>query len=95
MPYKHLVLTSHALRRMIERNISLADVHQALERGEVIADYPDDLPFPSSVVSGTASGRGLHVVFADDAERQTTVIITTYIPDTEIWDNDFRSRQRP
>ena len=36
-----------AIRRMFERGITEEDVAHVLSTGEVIEEYPDDLPYPS------------------------------------------------
>ncbi|MBI2798844.1 MAG: DUF4258 domain-containing protein [Gammaproteobacteria bacterium] len=37
----------NAIKRMFERGIVEADVSAAINRGEVIQDYPDDVPYSS------------------------------------------------
>lgn len=44
---------------------------------------------------GTGAGRVLHVVAADDEERDETIVITTYEPDPHEWEADFKTRRRP
>jgi hypothetical protein len=46
---------------MFSRGISEADVRDVVENGEVIEQYPDDLPYPSRLMLGIAQGRALHV----------------------------------
>jgi hypothetical protein len=60
----------HALRRMIERGISRAEVIGAQKYKKVIEDYPDDTPYPSCLVLGFIEQRPLHVVVAYDATEQ-------------------------
>lgn len=51
----------HALRRVVERNISAAEIQKAGAAAEVIEDYPDDKYSPSALLLGfAASGRPLH-----------------------------------
>lgn len=68
-------------------------VREALTGGERIEEYPDDTPLPSYLILGT-SGRILHVVAADDPDRNETIVITTYEPDPAEWAADFRTRRR-
>ncbi len=42
----------------------------------------------------TGAGRVLHAVAADDAERDETIVITTYEPDPDEWGQDYRTRKR-
>ena len=37
----------HAVQRMARRKISVSDVSQVIQSGEVIEDYPEDTPYPS------------------------------------------------
>ena len=58
-------MTMHALKRLDERAIGLAEVEAVLLEGEVVEQYPDDRPFPSALLSSsTSSGRTLFVVCA-------------------------------
>jgi hypothetical protein len=50
--YSRLVFRVHAVERMAERGISDTDVRRLLETGEVIAEYPGDLPYRSRLVLG-------------------------------------------
>jgi hypothetical protein len=88
-----LVFTTHALRRMLKHGIHSDQVREVLTGGQRIEDYPDDSPLPSHLIVGT-SGRVLHVVAADDAARDETIVITTYEPDPAEWEADFRTRRR-
>ena len=51
-----LVFRVHAIRRMFERKISVADIRQVLGAGEVIEAYPDDKPYPSRLLLGWIGG---------------------------------------
>jgi hypothetical protein len=93
MPFS-LSYTGHAIKRMFERSISDNDVLGVLTSGETIEEYPDDVPIPSRLVIGWINRRCLHVVVADDADAQITVVVTVYEPDSQRWDPpDFRQRR--
>ena len=99
MPYAHLLYSTHASRRMYERALYPSDVNLVLRTGEVIETYPDDLPLPSYLMLGwiepaTGQREPVHVVAADDAETQTTHVITVYRPDLERWEADYKTRRR-
>ena len=69
-------------------------VYEAILSGEIIEDYPDDVPYPSCLVFGrTRDGRPVHVVCAHVPE-DTAIIITVYEPDPDRW-TDFRRRILP
>lgn len=83
----------HATDASILRNISVAEIREALLDGEIIEDYPFDKYGPSCLVLGrTTSGKILHVQ-CSHASRRFVKIVTTYEPDTDRW-IDSRTRRR-
>ena len=88
-----LDIRQHAAQRMLERNISVADVLIALNSGATIEDYPDDTPFPSRLTLGWVDERPVHVVWATAADTDRVVIITVHEPNPEEWDNTFSRRR--
>jgi hypothetical protein len=85
----------HALKRMVERGITRADVLSVVQGGEVIEDYPSDTPYPSALVLGFVGDRPLHVVVAFDRTRAYAHVVTVYEPDTDRFEPDLRTRRRP
>lgn len=84
--------TMHVLKRLILRNISQDEVIEAIQRGKVIEQYPEDYPFPSCLILGiTVAGKYLHVVCGRGNEE--VWIITAYYPDPEEWENNFETRR--
>ena len=90
-----LVFRVPAVERMAERGISASDVRHVLDSGEVIADYPGDVPYPSRLVLAWLGARPVHVVAADNHDDQITIVITVYEPDPALWESDFRTRRNP
>jgi len=88
------VFRAHALRRMLERQISADDVRWVLETGVTIAEYPGDRPIPSRLVLGWVQDRPLHVVASDQVDSEITVVITAYQPDPDAWYRGFRWRRK-
>lgn len=84
----------HALERMLERGVSRRDVFQVLLSGEQIEDYPNDDPFPSALFLGWKENEPLHIVVALDSVNQRGYIITTYRPDLEHFEPDFKTRRK-
>jgi hypothetical protein len=78
---------------MFERRISVDDVRQVLEAGDVIEDYPEDVPYPSRLMLGRVRNRPIHVVAADNQMNQEVIVITAYEPDRTQWQPDFRRRK--
>ena len=93
MPSGKLVFRVHAIRRMFERGITIADVRNVLDNGEVIEDYPNDFPYPSRLVLGWRGIRPIHIVAADNLSAGETIIVTVYEPDPQQWDSDFKRRK--
>lgn len=89
------VYRQHAIKRMFERGITETDVQTALATGQVIEDYPTDYPLPSCLWLGHIDARPVHVVFADNKERDERIIITVYEPDPAQWTADFTARKEP
>ena len=61
--------------------------------GETIEEYPDDVPYPSRLVSGNAGDRPIHVVAADDVDSEATIVVTVYEPDPARWEPGFKRRK--
>ena len=86
--------TRHALERLFQRNIHMDDVKAALVKGEIIEQYPTDLPFPSCLVLGyTRTGEPLHIVCGSNGIELW--IITAYFPNPVEWSYDFKQRRKP
>ncbi len=51
---------------MFQRALSKNVVRQIIVEGEVIADYPDDCPYPSYLVLGYCDDEPIHIVVAQD-----------------------------
>jgi len=90
--------TDHARKEMEAEplgRIRVEEVLQALDTGEIIEEYVDDTPYPSCLILGrTGAGRSVHIVCAPVAAEERLVIVTTYQPDPERWEPDFRRRKR-
>jgi hypothetical protein len=79
---------------MFERGITIADVREVLDNGEVIENYASDFPYPSRLVLGWRGTRPIHIVAADNQRAGETIIITVYEPDPQQWDADFKRRKQ-
>ncbi len=95
MKFGRLEFRLHAVERMFERGISVADVRQVIQEAKIIENYPEDLPFPSCLILGTIPERPLHVVVAMDNESDRAVVVTVYEPDSRQWEPRFERRKRP
>jgi hypothetical protein len=93
MDCAEVVFSGHAIRRMFERALGRDAILDVVRGGEVIAEYPDDSPYPSSLVLGFVAGEPVHVVVARDPQTRTCFVLTAYSPDPVKWSNDFRKRR--
>jgi hypothetical protein len=89
-----IMFTGHAIQRMFERRISKDEVVKIIKSGSKIIDYPDDKPFPSYLILGYLKKLPIHVVVAQPKNSKTIFVITVYIPDSSIWDSDFKNRRK-
>jgi hypothetical protein len=78
---------------MFKRNISVDDVRVAVDSGEIIMSYIHDRPYPSYLMLGYINDKPLHVVVAKDDQLNRCIIVTTYTPDENIWNSDFKSKK--
>lgn len=94
MQFKRITFRFHAVRQMFKRSISEEDVLNVLELGQIIENYPEDEPYPSRLMLGWSRNRPLHVVAAVNGEDNELIVVTTYEPDLEKWDREFKRRVR-
>ena len=95
MIFSKLVFRVHSIQRMHERSISEDEVRDVLMMRETIESYPDDIPYPSRLMLGWHGSRPIHVVVADDADDQTSIVISVYQPNLTEWESDFKRRKTP
>lgn len=89
---KSLIYSDHAINQMFKRDISTGDIREVLRVGEVIVEYPNDQPFPSSLIMGMILGRPIHLVVAINEIEKKCVIVTAYEPDPRMWDKNFKQK---
>ena len=85
----------HAFERMFERAITTEVIRKVVTKGEIIANYPDDRPFPSALILGFDQARPIHVVAARNATTGECHVVTVYVPDPALWDATFKQRRAP
>jgi len=91
---KRLLFLPHAVRQMsrLDRMISPSDIHEVLENGEIIEDYPEDRRGHSCLILGVdRNHRTIHVVCSP--KEDYLAVITAYLPSPNLWSQDFRERQ--
>ena len=83
----------HALDQCVNRDISVQELREAVNNGEVIERYPGDKYGPSCLIFGwTLAHRPLHV-HCSYPSRDLIKIITICEPDPERW-VDYKERRR-
>lgn len=86
-------LSRHALRRVVERNISEAEIREAGQGAILIENYPADKYSPSCLVLGfTHRNRPLHIQVSR-ADTELIRIITIYEPGLDLWAPGFIERK--
>ena len=69
------------------------EIFESVINGEVIEKYLTDKPYPSVLIFGeTNIGRPLHTVCSYNKDEETTIIITVYHPDPDLW-IDYKRRR--
>jgi hypothetical protein len=87
-------ITNHADEEMESDGIFEEQLFAAILGGEIIEDYPNDVPFPSCLILGfDETHRPIHSVVAYSADQALAIMVTTYVPDPGRW-IDFRIRRR-
>ncbi len=87
-----IAITEHARIRLYERRISIDDIVNGINTGEIIKQYPDDKPLPSCLILGfSVKSEYIHIVVSCD--KDFIYLITAYFPDPDMWENDFKTRK--
>ena len=82
----------HALKRVVERNISEIEIKQIGMNANIIEEYPEDKYSPSCLLLGfTQTGRPLHIQVSR-TDTDLVKIITLYEPNAEEWVNYSQRR---
>lgn len=88
-------VTDHADEEAQADSLKLDDVLASLRSGEILRQYPDDRPYPSCLLYGSApDGSPVHSVWGYNEANGWAVLITVYRPDPELWVNWRERRPR-
>ena len=81
---ENIRITQHAQQEMVEENITLDEVLQAIATAQVLESYPEHRRGPCCLLSGfTCGGRALHIVCT--TAQLVLIIITVYEPKPPKW----------
>ena len=84
--------TKHCLNRLNQRTISVPDVKNAINNGQIIEYYYDDFPYPSCLILGySINHKMLHIVCGISEEMLH--MITAYYPNFDKWEEDMKTRR--
>jgi hypothetical protein len=87
-------ITDHADEEALADNLSFDEIYVSVLRGEIIADYPDDRPYPSCLIYGqNFVQEPIHSVWAYNERTRWAVLITVYRPDPARWINWRKRRE--
>jgi hypothetical protein len=88
-------ITDHADEETQNDRLTFDEIFYSTIRGEIIEDYPDDKPYPSSLIYGNNSrGEPIHSVWAYNKESKWAVLITVYRPDPDRWIDSKKRRKK-
>ena len=89
--HKKIRWTNHVTIRLLQRNISQADILHAISNGEIIEEYENDYPYPSCLIYGVnVNNKVLHIVCGISEELW---LITAYYPNSTEWEDDKKTRK--
>jgi hypothetical protein len=94
MHCENIEISRHALKRSLDRGLSLADAIGVVNLGEVITKYTDTKPHPCFLMLGFVGSEPLHVVVAKDDVTEECWLVTLYVPDISMWSDDFKTRKK-
>ena len=84
--------SKHAVDQTILRNISVQEIRDVINNGEIIDDYPDDKYGPSCLIFGvTQIGRPIHIQCSYPS-RPIVKVVTVYEPNPDRW-IDYKVRR--
>lgn len=87
-------VTQHAQQEMVEEEITLDDVVEAIAQAEILEHYPDHRRGACCLVSGrTGKGRPLHIVCT--TVQPLLILITAYEPKAPKWLTPRQRRSEP
>ena len=90
-----VTFSTHAVKRMFQRGLTVADIETVIQNGVVIEDYPVDFPYPSCLLLNTIRTTPVHAVVAKEPTTGACIVVTVYVPDPTRWSSDFKARKTP
>lgn len=89
---ENIRVTQHAHQEMVEENIALDEVLQAIATAQILENYPEHRRGPCCLLGGiTQIQRPLHIVCT--TAQPVLIIITVYEPKLPKWVSPTQRRQ--
>ena len=85
--------TYHVNMRMKDRFISRRMIIETSDNFEIIENYSEDKYLPSYLIYSEYDNIKFHVLIAIDEKNDNVRIVTSYIPDVNLWDKDLKVRK--
>jgi hypothetical protein len=92
---RKILWSRHAVAALIDDGLSRIDIEAVLPQAEIIEDYPPThRPLPDCLVLAMlSSNRPIHAVIAIDESNGRIFIVTVYLPTSDRWQDDWRTRK--
>ena len=88
----NLRISQHAHQEMVEENILLDEVLEAISKGRILEDYPQHRRGACCLLYGlTEAGRAIHIVCT--TAQPILIIITVYEPKLPKWTTPTQRRR--
>lgn len=89
---ENIRITQHAQQEMVEEDVTLNEVLEAIAVSEILENYPSHRRGPCCLLNGlTHEGRFIHIVCT--TARPVLIIITVYEPKPPKWVTPTQRRQ--
>jgi hypothetical protein len=89
---ENIRVTQHAQQEMVQEDIALDEVLQAIKTGQILENYPEHKRGPCCLIYGlTLRSRPLHIVCT--TTQPSLIIITVYEPKLPKWVSPTQRRR--
>mgnify|MGYP002405551717 CR=1 FL=1 len=90
---ENIRITQHAQQEMVDENINLNVVLEAISRSEILENYPEHRRGTCCLLNGTTdNGKNLHIVCT--TSQPILIIITVYLPKPPKWVTPTQRRKK-
>jgi len=86
--------TYHVNMRLKGRFIPREVILSSVDSYEIIEEYPKDKYLPSYLIYARYQNRIVHIQIAVNTKNDRVIIITSYEPTLDQWEEDFKTRRQ-